>query len=135
MATQSQGVSTGRSYVVDPKDHGQILSFGNGADGRVGTFAIQFVAAPGYTGSFAVVGRVYGKPANDDGVGFVAIPYKRVNFDGIAQDRTLVSDGLAIAATSFVIEVPCNGLTVGFLTACTAGKGTLYSWPLTGPST
>jgi hypothetical protein len=124
--------NAGREYRVTPNDHGSILYLGNASDGRTGTFVIQWVPDNSFSGSFAVVARVYGKPASDNGVPFNPVPYRRVTLANVASDRTLVADALA---TSFLIEVPSNGIAVGLLCACTDGFGTLYSWDLNGPAT
>lgn len=124
--------NAGREYRVTSADHGKILFFGNASDGRVGTFVVQWVPDASFAGSFAVTGRVYGKPASDNGVPFDPIPYRRVTLANVASDRELVADTLT---TPFLIEVPSNGIAVGLLCACTDGFGTLYSWPLNGPAT
>ena len=126
--------NAGREYRVTTNDHGKFLFLGNASDGRVGTFTIQFAPDPGgsWQGSFAVVARVYGKPASDNGVGFQSIPYRRVALNGAASDRVLVSD---VLTGSFIIEVPANGLVICLLVNAQAGFGTVYNWPLNGPQT
>ncbi len=132
MATQSTMANAGRAYVVTTNDHGQILNLGNVSDGRTGTFSVVFAPNPLFVGQFGVVGRPFGKPANDDGLPFQQIPYRRVTLGGTPSDRTIVSDPLTGA---FIIEVPATGLVIGLLVACTQGGGTLYNWPCTGSPT
>lgn len=124
--------NAGREAKVTTASTGTTLFLGNASDGRVGTFVVQFVPDGSFAGSFTVVARVYGKPANDASVAFVPIPYRRVMLGTTASDRTLVSAALTAA---FLIEVPANGIVVGLTTTCTAGTGVLYSWPLNGAAT
>ena len=124
--------NAGREYKVTTNDDGKFLFFGNASDGRVGTIVVQFDPGLAWNGSFAVVGRVYGKPASDNGVGFVPIPYKRVSLDNVASDRALVS---AVLTSTFIIEIPANGMVVALLTSAASGTGVVYNWPLNGPST
>lgn len=124
--------NAGREYRVTTSDNGKFLFLGNASDGRTGTFVVQFVPDASFAGSFGVTARVYGKPASDNGVAFVSIPYRRVNLAGIASDRTLVA---AVLTDSFIIEVPSSGVVLALLCECTAGFGTLYSWPLNGSPT
>ncbi len=124
--------NAGREYEVTATDDGKILYFGNACDGRVGTYVIQFVPDENWTGSFGVLARAYGSPASDNGVAFQSIPYRRVSLNGMASDRALSADPLA---SSFIIEVPANGLAIGLLVGVCGGGGVLYSWPLNGPAT
>ena len=124
--------NAGREYRVSTADHGKFLYLGNASDGRTGTFVVQWVPDASFAGSFGVVARIYGKPASDNGVAFISVPYRRVNLAGVASDRTLVS---AVLADSFLIEVPSSGVALALLCDCTAGFGTLYSWPLNGSPT
>lgn len=124
--------NAGREYSATTNDDGKFLFFGNASDGRVGTFVVEFVPGLAWNGSFVVVGRVYGKPASDNGVGFVPIPYKRVSLNNVASDRALVSD---VLTSHFIIEIPASGLAVALLTSAASGDGVVYNWPLNGPST
>lgn len=124
--------NAGREYRVTTADNGKFLFLGNASDGRTGTFVVQFVPEAGFAGSFGVTARIYGKPASDNGVAFQSISYRRVALAGVASDRTLVS---AILPDSFLIEVPSSGVVLTLLCECTAGIGTLYSWPLNGSPT
>jgi hypothetical protein len=122
-----------REEKVTVADHGENLSLGDAHDGRTSVWFVQFVPDANWQGGFGVLGRAYGNPANVDSVAFVPIPYRRVNLAGAASDRALVS--AALNNTSFIIEIPANGLHVSLLTACSAGSGKLYSWPLSGSPT
>lgn len=122
----------GREYRVKTADNGKFLFLGNASDGRTGTFFVQFVPDASFAGSFGVVARAYGKPASDNGVAFISVPYRRVNLAGVASDRALVS---AVLTDSFMIEVPSTGVVLALLCECTAGFGTLYSWPCNGSPT
>ena len=135
MPTNAKAINAGREYRVTVKDHGEILSLGNAADGRVGTMFVTFVPDGSFTGGFAPVARPYGKPANDNEVGWADYPFRRVNIAGIASDRTITTNTATPLSDAFMIEVPANGVAIGLLTSCTAGGGVLYSWPLNGPST
>lgn len=124
--------NAGREYRVTTADNGKFLYLGNASDGRTGTFVIQWVPDGSFVGSFGVTARVYGKPASDNGVAFQSIPYRRVSLAGVASDRTLVA---AVLTDAFLIEVPSSGVALALLCECTAGFGTLYSWPLNGSPT
>ena len=124
--------NAGREYTVTTADTGNVLFLGNASDGRVGTFVVQFDPGASWSGSFTVKGRAYGKPASDNGLGFVPIPYRRINLGGTVSDRTLVSAALT---GSFLIEVPANGIVVVLAATVTTAGGTLYSWSLNGPAT
>ena len=124
--------NAGREYRVTTSDNGKFLFLGNASDGRTGTFVIQWVPDASFAGSFGVTARVYGKPASDNGVAFQSIPYRRVSLAGVASDRTLVA---AVLTDAFLIEVPSSGVVLALLCECTAGFGTLYSWPLMGSPT
>lgn len=125
-------VGAERSYVVTPADHGKVLSLGNANDGRVSTFGVCFMPDPSWQGTLGVVARLMGIPAREAHVGFASIPYKRVNLEGLASDRAVVSDPLS---GFFIIEVPASALVVGVEVNCIQGFGQLFSWPLSGPST
>ena len=123
--------NAGREYPVRVADHGKIIFLGNASDGRVGTFTIEFVPDASWSGTFAVLGRVYGKPASDNGVGFSPIPYRRICLNNVASDRAIVSD---VLTGHFIIEVPASGLAIGLLASVQASGGVVYNWPLNGPS-
>jgi hypothetical protein len=128
--------NAGREYAVTVADHGKIIFLGDASPGaRVATMFIQFVPSQSFTGTFAVVARAFGKPASDNGVSFIDYPFRRVVVAGVASDRTITTNTATPLADAFVVEVPANGVVIGLLTACTAGGGVLYSWPLNGPST
>ena len=126
-------VNCGRKYKVTTIDDQAVLYLGNAADGRPGVMVIQWVPDPSFNGSFGVVARIYGKPANDDNVGFATVVYRRVVLNGVASDRNLVSDPIGSSFT--IIEVPANGLAIALQANVNQGFGTLYSWPLVGPAT
>jgi hypothetical protein len=126
-------MNAGREYKVQSDDHGRLLFLGNASDGRVSTFVLEFVPNYDWQGDLAVVARIYGKPASDNGVGFVSIPVRRVAINNQASDRALV--GNVTFQGQFIVEVPCNGLSLAVLCNVQAGSGTLYSWPLNGPAT
>jgi len=135
MTTNARAINAGREYNLTVDDHGEILSLGNAADGRTGTMFVAFVPDASFVGGLAVVARPYGKPANDNGVGWSDYPFRRVNLAGIASDRTITTNTATPLSDAFMIEVPANGVAVGLLASCTAGGGVVYSWPLNGPST
>ena len=124
----------GRRYDVTTNDHGKILFFGGAADGRVGTMFIQFVPNSQFVGQFSVVARPYGAPANTDGVALVDYPFRRVNINNVASDRTITNSTATPLVAGFQIEVPANGVVLGLLTSCVQGGGVVYTWPLNGPS-
>lgn len=122
-----------RSFGVTPDDNGNILDMGPASTPQmVGTFAVQFIPAADFIGTFAVVGRMSGQAAKDASAPFLPFPYRRVNVNGVASDRAIVDD---VITGSGAIEIPSNGWSVGLLVACTAGSCKVVSMDQSGPCT
>ncbi len=122
-----------RSQRIGPEHSGRFAVLGNVSTVEVGTWRIQFYPDEAFTGTLTVMGRSAGKDAHDADVGFGTIPYRRIQLNGVASDRSLVTDGVPIA-TDFIIEVPASGLALALLLDCTTGSGLILSQPLAGPS-
>ena len=127
--------NAGREYRVSAADNGKFLFLGNASDGRTGTMFVQFVPEASFVGSFAVTARAHGKPASDNGVAFVDYPFRRVVIANVASDRAMTTNTVTPLSDGFIIEVPSNGVALALLCDCSAGVGTLYSWPLNGSPT
>ena len=121
-----------RKFVAQPAQNGNIAVIGNAADGRVGTWMVQFVPSEDFVGSFGIVGRAYGKVAGDDEVPYQSVPYRRVSLNGVASDYAIAT--AAVGGTADIIQIPSNGLNIGLLIAASAGECAVYSWDLNGPS-
>ena len=118
------------AYRVTTVDHGMFCVLGTVSPRTVGLWSVQFVPDQSFVGQLGVVGRIAGKDATDDAVGFGSIPYRRVQLGGVASDNAMVAD--AIPHTGALILVPASGLTVALLVDCTAGFGDVYLFPLEG---
>lgn len=119
-----------RRFVVKPDDDGKIADMGPPSTGTIGgAYIIQFIPSEDFTGQFAVLGRVYGKPSVEDGgAQFATIPYRAINTNGTAAtSRDVVT---AVITGPGIIEVPASGLSVGLLIACSAGSCTVVSQDL-----
>lgn len=120
----------GRVFVVDATNDGDFGEFGAGAGAsEVGLVAVQFNPDVDFVGSFSVVGRAMGQDAKDADVPFLPIPYVRVNVNGAASDRAIVS---AAITGPGIIEIPANGQSVGLLIGCSAGTCTVFPIRLAG---
>lgn len=120
-----------RNFAITPSVSGGIAILGNAADGEVGTYFVQLVPQVGFVGSLDVLARPYGKYANDDGVAFVPVPYRRVNVNNLASDYAISTASITQPG---IIQIPANGMSIGLMITCSAGQAELYSWPLLGPS-
>lgn len=125
----------GPRFRVTTGDHGNTLVLGDTGGTHVGTWVVQFAPGNAFTGTLSVVGRAFGKPASDDNVGFVALPYRKGYLNGALADWSIVGDGTPISAAS-LITIPADGLSIGLVVANSdAGSdGFLYCWPLHGPA-
>ena len=120
-----------RTYVIEAKDHGLILSLGPAATSSdVGTFVIQF--NPNESSDFGVIvmGRCWGVAAQSLSMPFLPIPYRRCTVNNVASDYAIVADGIDGAT---LIQVPANW-EIGLEVSCTLGQCGVASWPLQGNS-
>ena len=114
-----------RDYTVTTTDNGNTLVLGNTSLGdKAGAWIIEFAPSLGFVGEFQVVARMMGKVPDDDTLGFLPVPYRVINLNGTASDYAFSTAHLT---QPFIIQVPGSGMSIGLLTACSAGSGRLYS--------
>ena len=134
MPTNASPANVGKAYYVTPSDNGATLFLGDASSSRTSVKTIHWVPTLPITGNgFSVVARIYGPQTDKNGTPFLPVPYRRVNLQGVASDRALVSASLPIEG--FLIEVPANGQTIAIVVSCTSGGGWLYSWDAVGSAT
>ena len=122
-----------RKFGISPSDNGDFLEIGPaGTSSTGGIMAIQFIPDVNFVGSIIVVGRVFGPAAQDAGAAFMPISYRRVTVNNVASDYQIVSDPITGPST---IQVPSNGISIGFLVSCSAGLCQVVSWDLQGAFT
>ena len=124
--------ATAAEWTASQEYNGLFLEVGNASPlDRTGVVVIHFVPDVDFVGEFAVLGRPRNQPATaaDTGAPFVPVGYIAVNVNGAAVDRRYSQ---ATVTGPGIIEVPANGLSVGLLVACSAGKCDLYFARLTG---
>lgn len=120
-----------RTYVIEAKDHGLILTLGPAATSSdVGTFVIQFNPDASSDFEVVVMGRCWGVAAQSLQVPFLPIPYRRCTIANAASDYAIVSDPVSSAS---LLQVPANW-EIGLLVSCTTGSCGVASWPLQGNS-
>ncbi len=122
-----------RAQRIGPEHSGRFAVLGNVSAVEGGHWRVQFYPDDLFSGSLTPVGRSAGKDAHDADVGFGTVPYRRVQMNGVASDRAIVSDGNPIA-TDFIIEVPASGLSIALLIDVSVAGGLLLTQPLSGPS-
>ncbi len=124
-----------RRFNVTQADHGNIIVLGDTGGIHVGAWLVHWVPGGAFTGQLFVVGRAYGKPASDDVVGFVSLPYRKGYLNGALADWGMVVDGTALSGPS-IITVPAPGISIGLEVSNPdpGSNGILYSWPLHGTS-
>lgn len=120
----------GRVFTIDSTNNGDFGEFGPGAgSSEAGLVTVQFNPDVNFVGSFGVVARAMGQDAKDANAPFLPIPYIRVNVNGAASDRAVVSD---VVTGPGIIEIPANGQSVGLLVGCEAGTCTVFPIRLAG---
>lgn len=131
---------SGPKRTVTPTDNGNIIFFGNASEDRAGCWSVQIEMDNDFVGALVVVGRSSVKDASDDNAAARPFPYRAAFLNGATPSAPwgfandpVSGQSMPITAASAIL-IPAYGFTVGFMVACTAGKATMYSLPVDGPS-
>ena len=124
--------ASNRKYTITPAANGDILEIGPASTPAfVGTFVIQFNPDVLFVGEIVVLARLTGKAAEDAGLPFLPVPYRRVTVNNVASDYTFVDDAITGATK---IQIPSSMDSIGLLVACSAGSCTVVCQDVQGPS-
>lgn len=119
-----------RDYKITPADNGNILDYGSAAAGTtVGVWGFDFVPDPSFVGSIQIVARGNTPGVGNNGVGFAGpVPFRAIYLNNSPLTAS-TAYGMSVATITdrSLVNVPCNGLDVGVLVACTAGFAYLYA--------
>lgn len=121
----------GPSFRFTATDNGSIIEIGPPVTQGVGTIMLQFSPSMDWNGQLTVMGKILGQDAQAKGAPFVPVPYRSVDQGNFAAAYDMISN--AIADTG-IIQVPANGLSIGFLVACSAGFMDVFVYRLDGSS-
>ncbi len=130
----AQTYPAGNPWKILTTDNGNIGVYGapTSVSSTGGLWTFDFIPDVTWTGQLTVMGRTRGLSTTDP-TGFLVIPFRKVYLNAAAGDWSMVASGTAITGRSLIV-VPAYGIDVGIAVTCTAGFGTLYAQPMSGPA-
>ncbi len=122
---------SGPSFRITSADNGAIIEIGPPITTGVGTIMLQFAPSMDWSGQLEVMGKILGQDAQSKGAAFLPIPYRSIDQGNYAAGYEMISNPIGDTG---IIQVPANGLSIGFLVACSAGLMDVFVYRLDGGS-
>ena len=122
---------TGRAQILTGLNNGDLFLLGNVSnESDVGGWVVTLMPDQGgFDGGVFIMRRPEGMAADNNNVGFMPSPYRRITVSNVASDGSIASDALTGATE---VLIPAYGTSIALSVYCNSGSAVVYTRPLQG---